>query len=102
LFAWSALNGVVSTNVTNFYLNTPMEWHDIVCIPFYLIPDEIISEYALSRLVDKKVFVLVQVENGMYGLPQAGIFTSKLLQAQLGPHGYHACEHTPGLWRHDN
>jgi hypothetical protein len=103
------LNGVVSTpgakfwaaNVTNFYLNTPMEQHEFARVPFNLIPNEIVLEYELSRLVDKKGFVLVQVEKDMYRLPQAGILANKLLQAWLEPHGYYACEHTPGLWRHN-
>jgi hypothetical protein len=103
-------NGVVSTpgakfclaDVTNFYLNTPTEQHEFVRIPFNLIPDEIVAEYDLHKLVDMKGFVLVRVEKGMYGLPQAGILADKLLQARLGPHGYHACKHTPGLWRHNN
>jgi hypothetical protein len=36
----------------------------------------------------------------MYGLPQAGMLANKLLKQQLGPHGYHECLHTPGLWKH--
>jgi hypothetical protein len=26
---------------------------------------------------------------------------NKLLKERLGPHGYHACKHAPGLWRHN-
>jgi hypothetical protein len=104
------LNRVVSTpgahfcsaDVTNFYLNTPMECHEFVHIPFTLIPEEIIWEYCLHTLVDHKGFVLVRIGKGMYGLLQAGMLANKLLKEQLGPHGYHACEHTPGLWQHNN
>jgi hypothetical protein len=60
------LNGAVSTlgakfcsADVSFYLNMPMEWHEFVCILFNLIPDEIISEYALCNLVNNKGFVLV-------------------------------------------
>jgi hypothetical protein len=104
------LNGVVSTpgakfcsaNVTNFYLNTPMDRHEFVRIPINLIPDEILHEYKLYNLVNSKGFVLARIEKGMYGILQAGMLANKLLQERLGPHGYHACKHTPGLWRHDN
>jgi hypothetical protein len=104
------LNGVVSipgaqfcsADVTNFYLNTPMDRHEFVRIPFNLIPDEIVHEYRLHNLVDSKGFVLTRIEKGMYGLPQAGMLANKLLKERLGLHGYHACEFTPGLWRHDN
>ena len=36
----------------------------------------------------------------MYGLLQAGILANKLLQKQLGRHGYFEVQHTPGLWKH--
>jgi hypothetical protein len=104
------LNGVVCTqgahfcsaDVTNFYLNTPMECHEFVHIPITLIPEEIIRKYCLHTLVDHKGFVLVRIEKGMYGLLQAGMLANKLLKERLGPHGYHSCDHTPGLWRHNN
>ncbi len=37
---------------------------------------------------------------GMYGPPQARIFTNKLLEQRLNAKGYYHCQHTPGLWRH--
>jgi hypothetical protein len=93
---------ICSANMTNFYLNMPMDRHEFVCIPINLIPDEILHEYQLHNLVDSKGFVLACIEKGMYGLLQAGMLVNKLLQEQLGPHGYHACKHTAGLWQHDN
>ena len=42
----------------------------------------------------------MQIERGMYGLPQAGILANKLLRKRLEPHGYYEVNHTPGLWRH--
>jgi hypothetical protein len=60
-----------SADVTNFYLNTPMDHHEFVHIPINLIPDEIVNDYRLHNLVDSKGFVLTHIEKGMYGLPQA-------------------------------
>jgi hypothetical protein len=40
--------------------------------------------------------VCIEIQKGMYGLPQAGILASKLLQQRL-PHGYRPTEHTLGL-----
>jgi hypothetical protein len=51
-------------------------------------------------LVDEKGYVLVCVQKGMYGLPQAGALANRLLKVRLDKHGYFECEHTPGLWRH--
>ena len=42
----------------------------------------------------------MQIERGMYGLPQAGILANKLLRKRLEPHGYYELSHTPGLWKH--
>jgi hypothetical protein len=37
----------------------------------------------------------------MYGLPQAGILANKQLVPHLAEHGYHACKHTHGLFKHE-
>jgi hypothetical protein len=39
---------------------------------------------------------------GCNGLPQACIFTNKLLKKRLAKHGYFKQPHTPGLWRHNS
>jgi hypothetical protein len=101
------LNSVISTkgaefisiDIKNFYLNTPLERAEYVRIPLSLIPDEIIKEYNLLAIA-KDGYVLIRVNKGMYGLPQAGILASELLQQRLDPHGYYQCQHTPGLFRH--
>ena len=38
--------------------------------------------------------VYMQIERGIYGLPQAGILANKLLQKKA-PHGYFETKHTP-------
>jgi hypothetical protein len=86
-------------DITNFYLNTPMDRPEFVRIPAHLIPDEIMEEYHLAPLVHRGM-VLAIVEKGMYGLPQAGALANALLKQRLEPHGYFECTHTPGLWQH--
>jgi hypothetical protein len=44
--------------------------------------------------------VYIEVQKGMYGLPQAGILANQLLAQRLAIHGYHQTKFTPGLWRH--
>jgi hypothetical protein len=80
-------------DITNFYLNTPLDWPEYLHIPWNLIPDEIMQEYNLHALV-KNGNVLARIDKGMYGLPQAGILANKLLKARLEPHGYCECNHT--------
>ena len=55
------LNSVISTqlaqyltlDISKFYLNTPMERFEYARIPMMDIPDEIIAEYNLTKLVDQ-------------------------------------------------
>jgi hypothetical protein len=68
-------------------------------MPIALIPEEIIEEYNLQPLVHHG-FVYIEIQKGMYGLPQAGILASKLLQKRLAAHGYAPTDHTHGLWKH--
>jgi hypothetical protein len=74
------VNSVISTrgarymtlDIKNFYLNTPMERFEYVRIKIDDIPEEIIVEYKLKDKVSDG-YVYVEVQKGMYGLPQAGI-----------------------------
>jgi hypothetical protein len=69
-------------------------------IPIKLIHLEIITQYALLPLVsDGNIYI--EVQKGMYGLPQAGILANLLLSKRLAPHGYRQTKTTPGLWAHD-
>ena len=43
----------------------------------------------------KNGFVYMQIQRGLYGLPQSGILANKLLREQLKPHGYYELPHTP-------
>ena len=101
------LNSVVSTtgakymtaDIGNFYLGTPMDRPEYMFLPLSYIPQEIIDEYDLQKLVkDGKVYT--RIRKGMYGLPQAGILANQKLKRDLLPYGYVPCRHTPGLWKH--
>ncbi len=72
----------------NFYLNTPMVRFEYVHIKINDIPEEIIVEYQLRDRVTADGFVYVEVQKGMYGLPQAGILAQELLEKRLNEHGY--------------
>ena len=67
-------------------------------MPSDLIPDEFIKAYSWHEHI-KNGFVYMQIEQGMYGLPQVGILGNKLLHEQLEPHVYLQLSHMPGLWK---
>ncbi|KAL7475456.1 hypothetical protein ACHAW6_001368 [Cyclotella cf. meneghiniana] len=83
-----------------FYTMTPMLRPEFMRLQMSLIPDEIIEKYSLKEKVDDRGWVYVRIEQGMYGLPQAGRLANKLLAQHLDKEGYYQCQYTPGLWRH--
>jgi hypothetical protein len=89
-----------TTDVKDFYLNTPMQEMDWVYlkIPISDIPQCIMEHYTP---VVTNGFAYVVVMKGMYGLKQAGKLANDLLQVNLGHHGYAPVPITPGLWKHN-
>ncbi len=69
-------------------------------MPIKLIPEEFIKLYDLAGKV-KNGYVSIEIQRGMYRLPQAGILANKLLKERLEKHGYREVAHTPGLFKHD-
>ena len=102
------LNSVLSTpnakfmtlDLKDFYLGTPMPQHEYMRIPVKLIPESIMLEYDVQQYVVNG-YVIVEIQKGMYGLPQAGRIAYDYLCKHLGPHEYHPCPITPGLWKSD-
>jgi hypothetical protein len=68
-------------------------------MPVALFPTDIIEHYRLNEKV-LDGYIYMEIWKGMYGLPQAGILTNKLLKKRLARHRYFEQPHTPGLWKH--
>ena len=81
------------------YLATPLDRYEYMRIPVELIQFEFANMYNLHTNV-KNGHIYIQIEKGMYGLPQAGILANKLPWEKLEPYGYYEVPHTPGLWKH--
>jgi hypothetical protein len=90
----------MTLGVKSFYLNTPMVRYEYVRIKTGDIPDKIIVEYNLRDKVSNDGYIYVEIQKGMYGLPQAGILAQELLEKQLNKHGYLQSKAVPGLWTH--
>ena len=86
-------------DVKNFYLGTIMTRYEYLRLSITIIPQEIIDQYTLLPLV-RNGYVYIEIQRGMYGLPQAGILANNQLTERLEPKGYYQCRYTPGLWRH--
>jgi hypothetical protein len=104
-------NSVISTpgarfmgiDLKYFYLCSNLPEYEYVQIPIHLIPDAIMTLYALQDKVSNG-YVYTEVRKGMYRLPQAGRLANEKLRTFLKPHGYVPCNVTPGLWKclHNN
>jgi hypothetical protein len=102
------INRVISTlgakflviDINNFYLNTPLGRFEYMVINLSSLPQETIDKYDLIELSqDGKVYI--EIQKGMYGVPQAGILANELLHRNLAKDGYRPTQHTHCLWTHD-
>ena len=84
------INSTISTpkakylvgDVSIFYLRTPMTRYEYTRLPIIIILQEIIEQYNLLPLV-RNGYVYVEIQRGMYGLPQAGITVKNILTKRL-------------------
>ena len=90
----------MTTDISDFYLATPLKRKEYLRLSLRDIPEEIINEYNLH---DKAIngHVYVEVGKGMYGLPQSGLLANELLETRLAKFGYRQSKLVPGLWKHD-
>ena len=103
------LNSIISTpnakfmsiNIKDFYSCTPMAGYEYFRMKLEIFPEDIIAEYNLCNKVDATRNVHCKFQQGMYGLPQAGIITQELLEERLLKAGYQQSKITPGYWKHD-
>ena len=74
------LNSTISTkgakfmtiDIKDFYLMTPMERPEFMRLKISDMPENIIEQYQLRNKVTKDGYVYVQINGGMYRLPNAG------------------------------
>jgi hypothetical protein len=64
------------------YLETPLDRYEYMKMRLTLFPTDIIEYY---KLMDKDLngCIYMEIQKGMYGLPQAGILANKLLKERL-------------------
>ena len=86
----------ITYNIRNYYLETPPDYPKYVKIKLTVIPKEFIDNYNLHDYVHK-VWVYLEICNGVYGIPQSGRLASDLLETRLLKHDYYQFPHTPVL-----
>jgi hypothetical protein len=102
------LNAVISedaqwctADIKDFYLGTPLPRPEYMRINLKHIPLSTQKEHNIYS-PDQNGHVLVEINKGMYGLPQAGLIAQQQLNTLLAKHGYHPARHTPCLYKHES
>ena len=65
-------------------------------LPLEIIVDKIIQKYKLQYLAHQ-FFVYIEIQKGIYGLPQAGNIVNNKMKQRLVSFGYEPAPITPGL-----
>jgi len=86
---------ICTADIKDFYLKSKLTDPAYFQIHIDKLPQDIIDEFNLRGLVNKKGMLLAKVTGGMYGHPQAGLFAYKELRAHLALHGFTSQETTP-------
>ena len=73
----------MTTDISIFYLNTPMDRYEPLKIKLSDTPAKIMRLYKLKEKGTTYGSVYTDTRKGMYGLPQAGLNAKKLLEKQL-------------------
>ena len=101
-------NSVLSTpgakwmgmDISNMYLNTPLDRFEYMRIRLRDIPQEIIDEYKLNDIVADDGYVYIEMRRAIYGLAQSGALSHKQLETVIGKEGYYPSRFTPSLYLH--
>ena len=72
----------MTIDIKYFYLNTPMARPEYMRLKIDDMPDEVFKQYQLREKSTKDGYVYVQINKGMYGLPQAGIIAQQASSQQ--------------------
>ena len=91
----------MSIDIKKFYLNTPMARYEYMRLKIAELPQDLIDEYKLYDNKTKDGYVYLEIRKGVYGLPQAGILTQKLLEKRLNAKGCRQSGICPGFWKHN-
>ena len=83
----------LTIDIEDYYLNTPLPRHEYLCIESKFLPSTVIRQHDLQQFVHNNA-ILLQVNKGMYGPPQAGLLAQQRLITHLASEGYHQTDTT--------
>ena len=102
------LNAVVSedsqfmtADISDFYLGSPLSRPEYMRLTRDQVPATTQARYG-DAIIWVNDSTMVQINNGIYGLPQSGFLSKQKLVALLARNGYHMTPTTECLFRHES
>jgi hypothetical protein len=89
----------MAADITDYYLNTPLERPEYLRMTRKQVSSAIIAEYGYEESFVNDMMYF-QVNKGMYDLPQAGLLAPNRLIAYIVQHGCTQSDVVPCLFRH--
>ena len=90
----------ITIDIKDFYLNTPMALSKYMRLKLIDLPENVISHYNPEEKVTTNGWVYVEIKQGMFGLPHAGLIAQQMIEEMLDKQGYKQSALIPGLWTH--
>jgi hypothetical protein len=90
-----------TADIKDFYLGTPLTRKENMRVSVKHIPLDIQQKYNMAPLIHNG-YVLMEISNTIYGLPQAGRLSQDRLVNHLAKFGYKQCTNTPCLFVHES
>ena len=91
----------MTINISNMYLNTPLQEYQYMKFNINMIPQEVINLYKIQNKVTSNGWVYCEIRKAIYGLKESGKLANIELKAVLATEGYKGCRFTPGLYKHE-
>jgi hypothetical protein len=92
---------MLTLDLTDFYLGSVLPRPEYMCLTRDQVPLDIQQRYK-HTINWRGNRALVQIDKGIYGLPQAGKLAQDDLIPLLSAGGYHQCKNTPLLFKHES
>ena len=89
---------LLTGDISDFYLMNDLERPEYMWLERAHVPADVQAAYA-NQIIWRDNRAMVQVNKGIYGLPQAGRLAQEKLVTLLAKHDYLQCENTPLLFR---
>jgi len=90
---------IMTADIADFYLGTPLDRPEYMRIALKHVPPDIIERYHLQPFIQDG-HLLMEITKGIYGLKQAGKLAQDRLVLHLAKHGYIQCPNTPCMFKH--